>query len=296
MDSPIVTDTITDNNYNLANLMSYLPDELIVNILLRLTPDKILALRFMNNVLYRITEDWFVWKEHYKPKITYYTINNKLDAQNLIDIYNKSYPNIKGLGSLYPLITQPGIINSAQKLTAHSIHNIVCSPFNENIFKWQLPLVYLPMFPEPFTYQQNIYRWTRTIEITNNGLVDINSMALFQNVESIDLTNNKISDISALSNIKSLTILRLDGNLISDIKPLSDLTQLSYLRLYDNLISDIKPLSNLIELERLDISNNEISDITPLSNLHNLYFLDLSKNKISDTSPINGLQIISLNV
>ena len=137
------------------------------------------------------------------------------------------------------------------------------------------------------------------LDLNNNNISDISSLAGLTQLGMLGLDGNNISDISPLAGLKELQWLYIRGDInnrlatndnnISDLSPLAGLTQLQDLGLSGNNISDLSPLAGLTKLERLSLWSNNISDVSPLAGLTQLTFLSLKQNDISDFSPLVGL-------
>jgi len=148
-----------------------------------------------------------------------------------------------------------------------------------------------------FEYSMDDFGNITGIAITYNNLEKI-PKTIFENdahlnyLTSLNLSDNKISEIITLAGFKNLTELNLADNQISDISPLKKLTNIQELWLYLNQISDISPLKELKNIRELNLSENQISDISNLKELKNIQRLYLAKNQISDISNLKELKNI----
>ncbi|MEO8148532.1 MAG: COR domain-containing protein [Bacteroidia bacterium] len=117
-------------------------------------------------------------------------------------------------------------------------------------------------------------------------------------LRTLDLSENQLVDISFLMELPKLTSLYLASNRINDIIALKNLVELNLLDLYDNEIKNISPLKNLIQLTNLTLSYNKISNISPIANLKHLKFLRLKGNQIKDISSLKdwkNLELVNLD-
>ncbi len=129
------------------------------------------------------------------------------------------------------------------------------------------------------------------LDLGENALADISSLAELKNLEVLYLDNNQnnIADLAHLSGLGRLTFLDLTSSHLTDIAPLKTLTNLTELRLAGNSIDNISPLAGLKNLTELTLHGNLITDVSPLAGLKNLKELYLSCNHIADVSPLSGL-------
>jgi internalin A len=122
--------------------------------------------------------------------------------------------------------------------------------------------------------------------ITNRNTYQLNTKG---EILGLNLCQNQIRDINSIANLTHLKKLYLNKNLIGDISALSNLTQLIGLNLGNNQIVDLSPLENLNELKKLILDRNKINDIEYIVNLKQLTLLSLSDNKVNDLSSIASL-------
>ena len=108
-------------------------------------------------------------------------------------------------------------------------------------------------------------------------------------MEALELYNNNISDISSLAGMVNLTRLYIYDNSVSDLSPLTEKINLQDLAIGDNSVSDLSPLAGSVHLVRLELYNNNISDISSLAAMTHLTFLHLGDNSVSDLSPLERL-------
>jgi len=127
------------------------------------------------------------------------------------------------------------------------------------------------------------------LELGGNQIPDISALAALTGLKTLRLYDNQIVDVGAITNLTALTVLTLDGNQISDIDPLSELTRLTGLVLTDNQIIDISALSHCRNLTRLYLGGNQIVNTEVLSGLRNLTWLYLDRNRISDIGSLSNL-------
>jgi len=242
-----------DENDDLAELLKYLPDELIIDIMSRLSPNKICTIKFINPILYRISNDYQVWKRHFSD--IDYTLGNNDDVNEIL----KSY-NVPSLCDLYEYFTSPSATIAYEKLKSYIDYSAGTN--------------------------------AREITVTSSSHIFYipNSIKKLTNLDKLTCNYTNISNLNPLSALTQLTYLDLSNNKIYDLTPLSTLTRLTYLNLERNKIINLEPISSLTELTELSLSHNQIEDIISLKNLTNLLYLYLSYNeKITDLSPLKDL-------
>lgn len=101
------------------------------------------------------------------------------------------------------------------------------------------------------------------------------------NLKTLNLSNNGITDLNFLNNFSSLLELNLSNNEITSIDPIVDNQNLKKLDLKNNKISNITKLQYLHQIEYLDLSNNKIENISPLSSSLSLKSLFLNGNTLT---------------
>ena len=133
------------------------------------------------------------------------------------------------------------------------------------------------------------------LDARNKGIQDLTGLQFAINLRSmLDLRDNQISDISSIAGLINLQRLYLDDNQISDISPIAGLINLQRLYLDDNQISDISPIAGLVELHRISLNRNPVSDMSPLSGLKNLNHLSMNDTFISDISLVRSLPSLTI--
>lgn len=105
--------------------------------------------------------------------------------------------------------------------------------------------------------------------------------AVLMNLKSLDLKNNKITDLKTIASLTNLEELNLSKNNIRDITPVYSLTNLTKLDLNGNTIETIPlGIEGLTKLTYLNLQNVGLKSfpeaITPL--LKNLTYLNISRN------------------
>lgn len=139
--------------------------------------------------------------------------------------------------------------------------------------------------------------WLEKLNLANNQLTDVSSLAGLTNLVQLNLANNQLANISSLVRLTNLVQLHLEKNELIDINPLMKLVKLSQLDLDRNRLTDVSPLVELINLQSLNLRNNQLSDISPLARLVNLQSLNLGNNQLYDVSPLAKLvNLKSLNL
>ena len=147
--------------------------------------------------------------------------------------------------------------------------------------------------PEGPLYLSDVIGIT-TLDADNRGIISLEGIQHFQNLQQLYLGRNQVSDISALANLTNLQILYFHYNQVSDISALANLTNLTDLVFGDNQVSDISALENLTNLHQLWFYYNQVSDIFALRNLTNLTKLIFHYNQVSDISVLSNLTNLHL--
>ena len=145
-------------------------------------------------------------------------------------------------------------------------------------------------------YQKDVSE-VKELELIQKGIVNLQGLECFTNVENVDLSDNYIIDIISLSRLTKLKELDLSFNLVSNVISLKDLVELQMLLLSHNQISDVGAFAGLQNVEQLELYENKIVDVSVLGKLGNLHALYLGKNKIIDVSVLGVLgQLKTLTV
>ena len=131
-----------------------------------------------------------------------------------------------------------------------------------------------------FTGLSNLLNAT-DIRLNSLGDIDLEPLALLDNLERLVLYGNGIKDLTAIEDLRYLRYLDLRQNQITDLAPLGRVRLLQELQLDDNLIASIAPLAELDRLEHLSLRQNKVSDLSPLSALDSLNTLYLENNDIT---------------
>lgn len=82
--------------------------------------------------------------------------------------------------------------------------------------------------------QLDHFLYKNSLNLSGQGLTQINDLQFLTNLERLDLSNNQITDIRPLVNLKHLKYLHLNNNQIKDISPLSALPHLQVLDVLGN--------------------------------------------------------------
>ena len=82
--------------------------------------------------------------------------------------------------------------------------------------------------------QLDHFLYKNSLNLSGQGLTQINDLQFLTNLERLDLSNNQITDIRPLANLKHLKYLHLNNNQIKDISPLSTLPHLQVLDVLGN--------------------------------------------------------------
>lgn len=139
-----------------------------------------------------------------------------------------------------------------------------------------------------------LYLNLNNLNLTND---DIKSLIYFKNLNILDIKNNNISSLDTLASLKNLTMLDADNNNISDITVLSNFSKLNSLSLANNQITDISPIKSLSELKFINLSNNKIINYeNTFSNLEYLSLLSLDNCDINNLYLNSNISYTSLNL
>lgn len=137
---------------------------------------------------------------------------------------------------------------------------------------------------------QSLNASSTVAHISGIGLKVVPIMSHFSSLRSINLSNNAIVQITPGSLPKGLHVLDLSKNKINAIEGLRELTRLRVLDLSFNRISRIgHGLANCTLLKELYLSGNKISEMEGLHRLLKLTVVDLSFNKITTTKALGQL-------
>ncbi|KAK9742615.1 hypothetical protein RND81_03G186000 [Saponaria officinalis] len=137
---------------------------------------------------------------------------------------------------------------------------------------------------------QSLNSSSTVAHISGMGLKAIPIISQFSSLRSVNLSNNSIVQITPGSLPRGLHVLDLSRNKISTIDGLRELTRLRVVDLSYNKISRIgHGLSNCSLLKELYLSGNKISEVEGLHRLLKLTLLDLSFNKITTTKALGQL-------
>ncbi|CAL6025497.1 leucine-rich_repeat domain-containing protein [Hexamita inflata] len=138
------------------------------------------------------------------------------------------------------------------------------------------------------------------LDLSNNLISDISSIAKLKNLRILDLNSNSIEDISALSSLTDLTyldlqlnkltlytlalpnlvVLKLGCNKLEDKSGLQHSPKLESLNLFKTDTTDLRTIPpQLFGLKELILNQNNITEISYLSNFVDIQYLDLSENK-----------------
>lgn len=126
------------------------------------------------------------------------------------------------------------------------------------------------------------------IDISNNKVADISSLAVCNFINEFIAKNNALTDISAIKNWADLSKIDVSFNQISDISSLSGCLKLDYVDLSDNKILSVDCLDftqNKDYISYVDVSNNLITSINLAP--FNFYTLKIYGNKIHNLSFLN---------
>jgi Leucine-rich repeat (LRR) protein len=130
-----------------------------------------------------------------------------------------------------------------------------------------------------------------TLDISNNGLKEILSVAYCNRLEKLSLGSNAVEKINSLSTLVNLKSLSLENNKIIDLKALDNLIQLNYLNLSGNSIEDITALGKLTNVTELFLNDNiNLSSLASLKNMTKLEVLNISNTQVIDLSPLYELK------
>lgn len=147
-----------------------------------------------------------------------------------------------------------------------------------------------PSPPEHNFYKLDKKNNVVSLNLSYNGITEIQCLEPLQQLTDLDLADNQITEIKGLESLKKLTKLELDSNQITEIKGLESLKNLTKLDLGYNQITEIKGLELLKKLRKLDLRRNQITKIQCLEPLQQLTELCLFSNKITEIEGLESLE------
>ncbi|MBH8574505.1 NACHT domain-containing protein [Nostocaceae cyanobacterium CENA369] len=127
---------------------------------------------------------------------------------------------------------------------------------------------------------------------------DINTLALFSNLNYLTLSEITTNDISPLCSLSNLSTLILHRSEINDLSPLVKIQNLVSLGIFGvSKGIDYQFLKTMTQLTTLGLGTTGISDLNLLANLNNLESLNILEHKINDFSPLANLsKLTSLSI
>lgn len=129
----------------------------------------------------------------------------------------------------------------------------------------------------------------KSLNISNQGLQNLNHIKQLTNIENLDLSNNQLIDLSVLHNFSDLKEINLAGNTFDSIKKMPTLTQLEKLNMSNTSSNDLNKITLYKNLKSLDISNNTILSLNGIEQFNQLNDLDISNNPILDLEILTQL-------
>ncbi len=123
-----------------------------------------------------------------------------------------------------------------------------------------------------------------TFDWSNKGIVSLQGLRYFTNIEKLYLIDNKLIDIDDLAYLKKLTYFEARNNYITDISCLKYLDNLETVHIRNNQVTDISALQYLTKLKKVCLEFNKISDFSYIQNLPNVEELRVFNNYNSDGS------------
>jgi Leucine-rich repeat (LRR) protein len=139
-----------------------------------------------------------------------------------------------------------------------------------------------------------------TLDLSDNGLVDIGELNALVNLENLYLNDNNIIYFPSINNLTKLKTLDISNNEIIQLgDDLSGLHNLTTLNASHNRICDISTLDDLEKIQLLDLSFNNLGcngpGVSPnfdsLENAHNLETLILNDNSLTSIEGLRGRNI-----
>lgn len=122
-----------------------------------------------------------------------------------------------------------------------------------------------------------------------SGLIEIEELKPFENLEELSLINTGVTDISVIANFSKLRVLDITGLKITDFSALENLTNLETLILNDTGFADLTLLTKLTKLKRLELKSGVVAELSEIINFTELEVLNLENNKIVDASALGSL-------
>ncbi|CRG95828.1 leucine-rich repeat protein [Plasmodium gallinaceum] len=157
--------------------------------------------------------------------------------------------------------------------------NINTKNYHNYIKIINLSNLYLPLNFLNFSNFENL----KILNLSNNGIENLNDLKLPKKLKVLNLKNNKISSLEFLSDFLEIEKLVLDNNELKNINKIILLKKLKILRCSHNKITNL-PLFQNLNLMELNIHNNLIKDITHLvliKNKKSLISINIYNNKIN---------------
>jgi Leucine-rich repeat (LRR) protein len=136
-----------------------------------------------------------------------------------------------------------------------------------------------------------------TLDLSNNGLVNIGELNALVNLEHLYLDHNEIVYFPSINNLVRLRTLDISHNNIIELgEDLSGLSNLVELQASNNQICDISTLDDLTSIQVLDLSFNNLGcggagvspDFDSLESATNLRVLKLNDNNLSSIEDLRG--------
>lgn len=133
------------------------------------------------------------------------------------------------------------------------------------------------------------------LDLSNNGIVDINELNSLVNLEVLILDNNQITFFPNINQLEHLTTLSVVNNGIEELgDDLSGLSNLIVFNAAHNNIKDLSSLDDLTSIEELILNDNDLGfygvspDFSALENAPNLEILNLENNNLTSISGLSG--------
>ena len=153
-----------------------------------------------------------------------------------------------------------------------------------------------------------------TLDLKNKGIISLEGISAFKNLETLELSQNKLTKVSLIKNEK-LLILTLGSNKLQAID-LSKNPLLKGVDLSNNKLKSLKLDANLKLLEldldsnelltidltkntslvELKLSNNKLTSISGLTKLEGLTHITASKNKLKTLDLSKSLKLVKLQL
>ncbi|MBK8848275.1 MAG: DUF4173 domain-containing protein [Bacteroidetes bacterium] len=129
--------------------------------------------------------------------------------------------------------------------------------------------------------EKEIFHSLTTLQLNDNFISDLNSLVLFDKLQSLELANNNMVDIPTGLSSTIFNLKISDNAKLESISALADLKKLKTLDISScPRIKSFVALQSLTSLETLDIGSCAINTMFPNMNLPALLELDLSYNPI----------------